>query len=320
MMQQRPRSAFYTIFFLAVFVVGMGGAVASTGWDNAISAISNLGYLRLFVLILLASAHYIIRAFRWHLLASAADLPTSIFQNMRHFFGGFAMTATPGRVGELVRLRWIGRETGWPIERSAPIAFADRALELLGVVMLILITLSLTNLGSQAITPILIVSLLIVWISCRPSMLMQIVLFFWRLTGKAPRFFVRLKRITIGLNPFMKPSVLVPSTLLGVLGWFLEGLAFYILLSWLNVEISIWAATAIFLISVLSGALSGLPGGLGGTEAALIALLVLQGVSTDTAIISTAVIRITTLWYAVLIGICVFPLSEASSKKLLVNK
>ena len=64
------------------------------------------------------------------MLARAVALPTTFGQNLRHFFGGFAMTATLGRLGELVRLRWIVRETGWPVVRSALIAFANRALAL----------------------------------------------------------------------------------------------------------------------------------------------------------------------------------------------
>ena len=46
---------------------------------------------------------------------------------MRHFFGGFAMSVTPGRVGELIRMRWMRRETGRSFERTAPLVLADRA-------------------------------------------------------------------------------------------------------------------------------------------------------------------------------------------------
>ena len=61
---------------------------------------------------------------------------------------------------------------------------------------------------------------------------------------------------------------------------------------------------------MLSGTLSGLPGGLGGTEATAVALLLLQGVPAETAVLATAIIRVTTLWFAVLIGFIVFPIAE----------
>ena len=98
-----------------------------------------------------------------------------------------------------------------------------------------------------------------------------------------------------------------------MIGWSFEGTAFWLLLGWLGADVSLAAATAIFLIAVLSGALSGLPGGLGGTEATSVALLLLQGVPLETAILATAIIRVATLWFAVGIGFCVLPFVEAKS-------
>jgi uncharacterized protein (TIRG00374 family) len=101
-------------------------------------------------------------------------------------------------------------------------------------------------------------------------------------------------------------------------GWSLEGVAFWALLQWLGAtEVTLMSAAAIFLVAVLSGALSGLPGGLGGTEATAVALLLLQGVSADIAILATAIIRITTLWFAVTLGLVIFPLAEVRSGKAL---
>lgn len=85
----------------------------------------------------------------------------------------------------------------------------------------------------------------------------------------------------------------------------------WLLLDWLGAQISLPTATAIFLVAILSGALSGLPGGLGGTEATAVALLVLQGVPATLAVLATAVIRVATLWFAVALGFCVMPFAEA---------
>ena len=98
--------------------------------------------------------------------------------------------------------------------------------------------------------------------------------------------------------------------MLGIVGWSLEGAAFWLLLHWMGAGVSPAAAIAIFLVAILSGTLSGLPGGLGGTEATAVALLLLQGVAPDTAILATAIIRVTTLWFAVAIGFIVFPAAE----------
>lgn len=58
-----------------------------------------------------------------------------------------------------------------------------------------------------------------------------------------------------------------------------------------------------------------LMGGLGGVEAAMVGLLMLEGVPFEVALAATAVIRVTTLWFAILIGLGVFPYAEAKSLK-----
>ena len=54
---------------------------------------------------------------------------------------------------------------------------------------------------------------------------------------------------------------------------------------------------------MLVGAVSFIPGGVGSAEAALTTLMVLQGVDMPTAIVIAILCRITTLWFAVALGV-----------------
>ncbi|MEE9428931.1 MAG: lysylphosphatidylglycerol synthase transmembrane domain-containing protein [Paracoccaceae bacterium] len=301
----------WVLFF---FVVMIAVSLTVSGWDKFMSGVSALGTTKILALCGFSLVHYFIRAFRWHMIVRAGNVPATFRQNVLHFFGGFAMTATPGRLGELVRLRWLRRDTGQPLGQLLPIVFADRAIELVAMVLLISFALLSVNLGTNATWWLLAVAVLLVGIACRPKLLEYILLLTWKaIGGRAPRLFVRLRRMTRRLTPFMRLSLLVPTVSIGVVGWALEGVAFYLLLTWLGASVSLWAAMAIFLVAVLSGALSGLPGGLGGTEASAVALLLIQGVPLETAILATIVIRVTTLWFAVIIGLVVFPFAEARS-------
>ncbi len=300
------------LFFAALLVLG----VLLTGWQDAVRAVTSLGPVKLLALSGLALAHYMIRAFRWHLMVRTGGVTTSWRQNALHFFGGFAMTATPGRVGELVRLRWLMRATGQGFGHLLPIAFADRAIELASIVALIALALTATSLGSDAVWWVLAAGLALVWIACRPSMLLKAVNALYVTFGRRKaRLFVKLRRLTRRLDPFMHLPIFLPVLGLGCVGWAFEGLAFWLLLDWLRIEIGLATATAIFLTAVLSGALSGLPGGLGGTEATSVALLSLQGVPLEIAVLATAIIRIATLWFAVAIGFVVMPFAEAEQEK-----
>jgi uncharacterized protein (TIRG00374 family) len=58
---------------------------------------------------------------------------------------------------------------------------------------------------------------------------------------------------------------------------------------------------------MIVGALSMLPGGLGSTEATMIGLLLALGVDFDRALVATAVIRLTTLWFGTGLGALALP-------------
>ena len=103
---------------------------------------------------------------------------------------------------------------------------------------------------------------------------------------------------------------------IGAVGWFAEGYAFHLLLMWMGTDIGLSKAVAIFLFSTLAGGLTGAPGGIGGAEAAMVALLTMEGAPLEVSIPATAVIRLTTLWFAIGIGLLVFPVAEKYSLKV----
>lgn len=312
------RSGFLvTGLMLVLFVGGLGLAVAATGWEETVAALARVGPAEISLLLLLSLGNYAARALRWRLFTRVVGLPTGTAQDMRHYFGGFALTATPGRLGEFVRLRWLMRETGWSLVRTAPVAIADRTSELAAVALVMTFALGMSTLGMGFAWPLVAVSLLGAWVASSPRLLRRMVTLGWRLAGRWPRLFARLRRMVTGLGPFVRPRIGVPALGLGGIGWFLEGLALWLLLGWLGAEIPLWTAVAIFLAAMTSGSLAGLPGGLGGAEAAMIALLALAGVPIEIALPATAIIRATTLWFAILIGVGVFPMAEARSRKSL---
>lgn len=303
-----------TGWLLLLFVLGMGLAFFVLGWDDAISMMRQISVGHLVVLCALAALHYVVRAVRWHMLVRAHGVASGFVQNMRHFFGGFAMIATPGRLGELVRLRWLRRESGQRFAQLVPIAFADRAMELASILLLIASMIAFSNLGASSVWGLLAVTTALVVVSCRPDMLEMLLVRFWLLVGRRKaRVFVRLRRMVRDLKPIMHPSVLVPVLLIGTIGWLAEGLAFWLLLGWLDIPLPFTTATSIFLVAVLAGALSGLPGGFGGTEATGVALLVLQSIPTESAVVAIVIIRLATVWFAIMIGLVVFPIAEARS-------
>lgn len=300
---------------LGLFLVGLGGLAAATGWEETRAQIARLSLWQGAALLALSLVNYLFRSLRWHIFARRLGLPTGFWQDMRHFLGGFAMSVTPGRVGELVRMRWLRRETGWAFDRTAPLVLVDRASDLAVMALILGLSLALAAGGIRGAVPVTALALGAAVVVTRPQLLAGIATLAYRTLGRVPRLFARVRRASRSLGRFSHGPVLAVTLALGAAGWFAEGLAFHFLLGWMGAEIGLWKAVAIFLFSTLAGGLTGAPGGVGGAEAAMIGLLALDGVPLEVSVPATAIIRVTTLWFAIAIGMAIFPLAERLSLK-----
>ena len=101
----------------------------------------------------------------------------------------------------------------------------------------------------------------------------------------------------------LTPVPLMIGLVTGIVAWLAESWGFAILLGALGHPLPLATAFSIYAFSMLTGAVSFLPGGLGGSEAAMIVLLRLAGVPIGIAVSGTLLIRLATLWFAVLLGI-----------------
>ena len=300
----------------ALMIAGLAGLAAATGWAETKAQLMMLSAAQVGILLALSLVNYVFRGIRWHLFARRLGLPTGALQDLRHFLGGFAMSVTPGRVGELIRMRWLRRETGWAYERTAPLVLVDRASDLAAMALILGVALMLSTVGIKGALPVAVVAFLLAVLVTRPSLFAYVITRTYRLTGLFPRLMGRIRKAARSLKRFTNPQVLALAGLLGVVGWLAEGYAFHLLLVWMGNPIGFWSAVAIFVFSTLAGGLTGAPGGVGGAEAAMIALLVLNDVPVETAVAATLIIRVTTLWFAIAIGLAVFPLAERQSLKV----
>jgi len=297
----------------ALAIAGLAALAAATGWAETRAQLLKLGLPQIAALLALSGVNYLLRGLRWHLFARTLGLATTPLQNLRHFVGGFALSVTPGRIGELVRMRWLWRETGWAVERTAPLVLMDRAGDLAAMALILAVAISVAATGIAYALPVSLVALGAAVVATRPGLLSRMTLVAYRLTGLAPRRMAGLRAAARTLGVFSAPGVAAGALLLGIAGWVAEGYAFQLLLAWMGAEIGLAKALAIFTFATLAGGLTGAPGGLGGAEAAMIALLTLDGIPLEVSIPATAIIRVTTLWFAIGLGLLVFPLAERMS-------
>ncbi|WP_229836542.1 lysylphosphatidylglycerol synthase transmembrane domain-containing protein [Aliiroseovarius zhejiangensis] len=311
-----PRRLRDTLVLLGLFLlvlVGLIGLAAATGWEETRAQLARLSVGQFAALLALSLVNYVFRGLRWHIFARKLGLPTGLVQDLRHFLGGFAMSVTPGRVGELVRMRWLKRETGWAFERTAPLVLVDRASDLSAMALILGLALAFSATGIAGGLPVTLLALIAAFAATRPRLLAGLATMGHRITGRFARLWAKLRRAAVSLSAFTSPTLMAVAALIGVVGWIAEGYAFHLLLMWMGADIGFAKAVAIFVFSTLAGGLTGAPGGVGGAEAAMVALLAMEGVPLEVSIPATAIIRVTTLWFAIGIGLLVFPLAERIS-------
>lgn len=309
----RDRAVLYGL--LALFAVGLAGLISATGWEATWAELRKLTALQIAALLALSMINYLIRGARWHLLARRLGLRLALRHSVLHFVGGFAMTITPGRIGELVRLRWITRMSGWPVERVTPLPLADRAFDMAAMGCVLGLGVFLSNAGGIGAAPVALLAVATAILVTRPTLLVKLVEALFALLRRFPRPFARMRQAARAMGLFSPLAVSGPALILSAIGWIAEGVALFLLLQWMGADVSLATATTIFLFSTLAGGLTGAPGGLGGAEAAMMVLLTMQGVELSQALAATTVIRITTLWYAIGLGMLAFPFAETLSRK-----
>jgi uncharacterized protein (TIRG00374 family) len=115
----------------------------------------------------------------------------------------------------------------------------------------------------------------------------------------------RLREAYESLGVLVRPGILASATALATLSWGLECVALWIVVrGFEGASIGAAGATLAYSASTIAGALAMLPGGLGVTEAGMAGLVeaVGSGMTPAIATASTLLVRLATLWWAVLIG------------------
>jgi len=252
--------------------------------------------------LLLAGGNYLIRFAKWHFYLRVLRVEVPVRDSLLVFLCGLVMSITPGKLGELLKPYLLRQIAPTPMERSAPVVLAERLTDLISVLLLALI--GIVSLGFDPrvawVGGAMVIGLILL-VSCRPLfvVLAGVPARVTRLAPLAEKALVARESMV----DLIRPGPLLLTTALSVPAWFLECLAFQLILRGFGAEVPIVEATAVYAFATIAGAVTMLPGGLGATEASMAILLQRSlGVPMATAAAATLVVRIATLWFAVLIG------------------
>jgi uncharacterized protein (TIRG00374 family) len=252
---------------------------------------------------LLSLLNYILRIVRWRTYLARLGHPVGLRFAALTFTAGFAYTVSPGKVGEMVRARYYV-PLGVPIRNTTAAFFVERLMDLVAMIVL---AASFFTLSSGYAGAVIAAGLLVIGVFVALT-----VMPWYRLATRlrsSPRIPEVLRRPVSGVafalantRALISPSLLLYGFALGLLAWGLEGAGLGILSSMFPGYVGLATAAGIYGVAVLLGSLSFLPGGLGGTEAVMAALLATHGLALSDALLVTLTCRLVTLWLAVAIG------------------
>ncbi|MCF6281388.1 MAG: flippase-like domain-containing protein [Candidatus Polarisedimenticolaceae bacterium] len=310
-----PRLVRSLIFSVLAATVIYGLSVISSDLGAVSASSAKFGWSAWLLVLALSLVNYLLRFVRWQLYIKQFSDDVPLLANLTYYLAGFAFTTTPGKAGEAVRSLYLKRH-GVAYTHSLAAFFTERFIDLITMVLL---SLFAAIAFPDFRWPVLWVAALFVGLlPLIHSMKMHRFLEQLRLRIPSEKIKSMGERLLVLLRSaadLLKAGPLYSGLALGLIAWGSEGVAFYIILDTLGVSSPFGVAIGIYSISVLIGALSFIPGGLGSTEAVMVLLLTLIGADMPTAIAATLICRITTLWFAVIIGAISMAILELQDKQ-----
>lgn len=302
------RAELWLVGVVLASALGFLAAGAWAGLDRVAALLSAFDARLILTLLALSLVNYALRGARWILFARALGLGVGSGRLGLHYVAGFAATPTPGKAGELLRLWFLRRDHGLSYGRTLGLALMDRIAD-----ALILGSIAVAGLGAGGGAPALIPALglcaLAITGLALPRLSLALVTWTYGRIGRGRRLFARLRHLLRRAAPLARPVTLGPALILTAGGWLAEIHAFALVLDRLGHAGPLARAGEVFAIGTIAGAVTLTPGGVGGAEAAMVALLAHDGLNFDAALTATLVIRATTLWFGVGLGWIALPLA-----------
>ena len=275
-------------------------------FDKLIITFGNFNWLWFPFLLLLSFGNYLFRFIKWQYFTKILKINIKTKRSLLIFLSSFVMSVTPGKMGELLKSFLLKEETGTPVSKSAPIIFAERITDFISIVLLCIVGAFVFNYGKELIIIVGIIFILCVFILSSRKISIYIITLFEKIVF-FKKHIVKIHIAYDSIYQLLKIKSLLVTILISIISWFFECFAFYIVLNNFQFtseifQVNLLIATFIYGFSTLVGAIAMLPGGLGATEASLTGLLILSKIPKNISVAST-IIRVATLWFAVIIGV-----------------
>lgn len=291
------------VLSVVLAITGYVGWIFANEADAVIASAARLGGIGLTVICALSLLNYFLRfvRWRWYLFSMGYRIPVG--RDLRIYLAGFALTTTPGKAGEAIRSVFL-KEHQVPYTTSLAALAAERLADVISVAIIATGGIMFfAEFRWLALIMLLAAAMVILTVHSQSLLnaLRQAIRHVPRgkLHDAAEHAVAVLDRTSL----LTGSAGLLLGISLGIVAWSAEAYGFWYLVVALGYDLPLLQAAAIYALSMLAGAASFMPGGLGGAEAAMGVMLLATGFSAADAVSATLICRLATLWFAVAIGI-----------------
>ena len=253
-------------------------------------------------ILLIVTVSWVPLNLKWYYLLKKNGINIPFRKSVLIWLSGSALIATPGQIGELIKVQLLKKMYNVPRTKTASLVLLEKFYGLIGAFIAANVGIILFEINfTLIIFTCIILTVIFFFIYYKP--IFEFVLnkakkikFFIKYTDNVSESYETLRNST-------NPTTAFICIFLSFSYWIIISVSVYLTLLAFNIEtITFLETISIYTSSVIIGIISFIPGGLGITEGSLLGLFTLKGIDVSFALTLIVVIRLTTLWYSVSIG------------------
>ncbi len=259
--------------------------------------------LKFIPLILLAIfTSWFILYIRWNILLKKQNIKIPFKTNVLIYFSGFSFAISPGKSGEFIKSIIIKKKLGIKKSTTIPIIFLERYFDMIGTAIVASFSILVIGIHTSSIV-IIVISLFVLIFLIAYKNSFQLLMKPLKKISFFSKYASSFENMQMILKQSQTPKTIFTCTSLTIIYRFIEAIGIFLIIISMDVEMLNYLITAsTYSLSIIIGTISFSPGGLGITEGSFAGLLSLQGLDISQSFTLAIIVRIFTLWVAVIIG------------------
>jgi len=263
------------------------------------------------LILLVVFSSWLVLFIRWMILLKKHQIQIPLKINFLIFFAGFTLAISPAKSGELIKAVLLKNKCGIAATKTIPIVFLERFYDIIGTTAVAII--GITFLGLElgivlALVPIVILVIFYLFYSKRSF---DFTLKILNHIKPLQKFLSNIEESHEIIRHSSDVKTICSCSGLTIVFRIIEGIGILLILQALGINfIEFFNLLSMYSASVILGAISMSPGGLGVTEGSFAGLLMLYELELQTTLAIAVIVRFFTMWFAIVVGFISLKLSE----------